>query len=313
MSKTTLRLATRSSPLAMVQANTIKQQLQVSHPNLTINLIPITTQGDQNQQTSLQDIGGKSLFVKALQEALLKDEADFAVHCVKDMSVLPCDGLVLTAVGQRAPANDVLVSAEYASLEALPSNAVIGTASPRRHCQIKAFRPYCDVKLCRGNINTRLNRLLSGEYDAIILAHAGLIRLDIKEPNIVPLPLESFIPAIGQGALGIECRENDLRTQALLSHLDHPDTRLCIQAEREINVLLQGDCHTPIGAHATLDDGKLNLSAMIGDLESDTLLRANIKGPCDQATQLARDLANQLIDQGALKLINQHQQKNKKG
>ncbi len=313
MNKATLRLATRSSPLALVQANAIKQQLLAHHPELDIILIPMTTQGDQHQHTALQNLGGKSLFVKTLQDALLNDDADFAVHCIKDMSVFPCQGLILTAISERAPANDAWISERYPSLHDLPENAIIGTASPRRHCQIKAFRPNCEVKLCRGNINTRLKRLHAHEYDGIILAHAGLLRLGITQPHIMPLPLHPFIPAIGQGALGIECRTDDQDTQTLLSTLHHTNTAVCINAERHVNVELEGDCHTPIGAHATLDNGTLHLSAMLGDLHSDTLLYAAQSGRQEDPIQLARDVSMALIDLGARPLIDKHRQDNNKG
>ncbi|HAG61418.1 MAG: hydroxymethylbilane synthase [Legionellales bacterium] len=313
MNKSHLRLATRASPLALVQANAIKQQLITNHPELTITLIPMTTQGDQHQNTSLQDLGGKSLFVKTLQDAILREEADFAVHCIKDMSVFPCDGLTLSAISERAPANDVLISSSFRSLGELPKNAIIGTASPRRHCQIKAFRPDCTVTLCRGNINTRLNQLHTNQYDAIILAHAGLLRLGITQPHIIPLPLESFIPAIGQGALGMECRTQDTQTQKYLSSLHHPNTAVCVNTERFINTQLNGDCHTPIGIHAALDNNTLHIHAMIGDINSNIRLQTSQSGPQDNATQLAETVSKTLIDLGALDLIHKHRQNNQKG
>ena len=313
MNKSHLRLATRASPLALAQANAIKQQLTTHYPELRITLVPMTTHGDQHQNTSLQGLGGKSLFVKTLQDALLKHEADFAVHCIKDMSVFPRDRLTLSAISERAPANDVLISTRFCSLDELPKNAVIGTASPRRHCQIKAFRPDCTVALCRGNINTRLNQLLTNQYDAIILAHAGLLRLGITQPHIIPLSLETFIPAIGQGALGMECRTDDTQTQAYLSSLHHPDSAICVNAERLINRQLNGDCHTPIGIHATLDNNTLNIHAMIGDIDSNTRLQTSQSGPRNNATQLAEMVSKTLIDLGALDLIQKHRQNNQKG
>ena len=313
MNKQYLRLATRASPLALVQANAIKQDLLTHHPELTITLVPMTTQGDQHQNTSLQDLGGKSLFVKTLQDAVLREEADFAVHCIKDMSVFPCDGLTLSAISKRAPANDVLISTRYRSLDELPDDAVIGTASPRRHCQIKAFRPNCSVILCRGNINTRLNQLPTNQYDAIILAHAGLLRLGITDPHIIPLPLETFIPAIGQGALGMECRTDDTQTQAYLSSLHHPDSAICIHTERLINRQLNGDCHTPIGIHTTLENNTLHIHAMIGDIDSNTRFQTSQSGPRNNATLLAGAVSKTLIGLGALDLIQKHRQNNQKG
>lgn len=294
----TLTIATRQSPMALYQANFIKHQLQIHYPQLTINIAGFTTQGDQNTQVSLKDIGGKDLFVKELQKAILNKEADIAVHCIKDMSVYPYPNLCLAAVYQREDPRDAFVSPHYAKLSDLPQGAIVGTASPRRECILKSLRPDLHIKLLRGNVNTRLKKLNDGEYDAILLAAAGLQRLQFMEQIREYFDLDIFIPAIGQGALGIECRADDKETLQLIRVLNHIPTEICIAAERAVNQKLGGDCHTAIGAYATLKNDQLQLHALIGNTEG-KLLRSSKTGSKNNPTELGFLVAEDLLAQGA--------------
>lgn len=299
-----LRIATRTSPLALAQTRWVEQQLKQHNPKLNIDIIGIKTLGDKDVTSSLQKIGGKNLFIKELQQALINHDADCAVHCVKDMSVFPHPDLCLTTICERADPHDVLIS--HQSLDTLSSSITIGTSSPRRQCLIQRFYPNCQIALCRGNINSRLEKLKQHQYDAILLAQAGLNRLNITPRHCHALPMDDFIPAIGQGALGIECRHDDLATQTQLRPLHHTPTASCIMAERAVNRVLNGDCFSAIAAYASLDKETLQLKAMVGSLTDHTQLRASAQGPASSPEQLGEQVANQLIDQGALDLLNHH-------
>jgi len=299
-----LRIATRQSPLAVWQAEFVKQQLVALHPHLQIELIKISTQGDNNQTQALAAIGGKSLFVKELQKALLAHEADIAVHSIKDMSVHDHPQLTLAAILKRANASDAFVSNHAQTMNELKHDAIIGTASPRRQALITSLYPSFTIKLLRGNVNTRLSKLDQGDYDAIILAAAGLERLGLANRISSCLPQDIFIPAIGQGALGIECRAQDTDVLNLIAKLHHESTAICVDAERIVNRQLGGSCFTPIGAHATIDNGILNLQAFVGSLDGQRLLRSHQQGPVSDAKNIGLAIANDLIQQGALTLIN---------
>lgn len=299
MSKSTIRIVTRKSPLALRQAELVQQQLTSSYPDLKIEIVGKTTEGDRILNKSLADIGGKDLFVKDLQQTLVNKEADIAVHSIKDMSVKKTSGLLLAAFCQREDPRDVFVSNSYKSLEALPDNATIGTSSPRRQCQLNAINPHLAIKSIRGNVGTRLKKLESGEYDAIILAAAGLKRLRYENRIREYLDPRAFIPAIGQGAIGIECRADDLHTIELLEKLDHQTTRICVTAERAVNRRLNGDCFTPLAAHAVLENNKLHLIAMVGSIDGKHIIRNEIDGPANQAEALGLELGDRLLDQGA--------------
>lgn len=299
----TLRIASRKSRLAQWQANHVKQLLLQRHKNLNIELVLLTTQGDREQQASLIDIGGKALFVKELQQALLDERADIAVHSMKDMSVHPHPDLTLAAICEREDARDVFVGNRYTSLNELPSGAVIGTASPRRQSLLKNLRPDIEIKLLRGNVDTRLKKIEGGEYDATILAAAGLHRLEFQNVIGEYFDPAAFVPAIAQGALGIECRSIDNDTTERIKPLNHIDSALCIEAERNVNRILKGDCHTPIGVHATLTDSHIQLYGVVGDLSGKQLIRSEIRGARNDATLLSEQLADDLLKQGADKLI----------
>lgn len=301
--KKNIRIATRRSKLALWQANHVKAMIEKNHPEYTVTLHEMTTEGDQQQSIPLNQIGGKGLFVKSLQQALLRNEADIAVHCIKDMSVYETPKLILGAILQRENPQDAFISPNYANIDSLPDRAIVGTASPRRSSLILSIRPDVEIKLLRGNVDTRLMKVIHGEYDAIILAAAGLIRLNLQAHIRSYLSDAFFTPAIGQGAIGIECRENDSDIRALLSTLHDDHTANCVLAERTVNRILGGDCHTAIGAHATMMNGEMHLSAMVGSLDGQTILRAEATEKNNAFAELGERVAEKLISQGAKDLI----------
>lgn len=303
MKNTTCTIITRQSPLALWQANFVRDQLLAHHPTLTVNILGKTTTGDQQQAAALNSIGGKNLFTKELQRSLLNHTADIAVHSVKDLAVTPTPGLHLGAVCQRTDPRDAFISKHFPSLAALPPGATVGTASPRRQCQLLAARPDLNIKLLRGNVGTRLNKLDAGEFDAIILAAAGLIRLNMSHRIKRYLPIKQFIPAIGQGALGIECRTNDNEILSLLMPLQDHATTLCVDAEREVNRILGGDCFTPIGAHAYIDKHILNLTALVGHLDGTSIISAKCSGAITKGIEVARAVADELLANGAQRIL----------
>lgn len=302
--KKTLKIVTRKSPLAMWQANSIKNQLQKQYPNLNIEITGVLTSGDKEQTLPLTAIGGKTLFVKELQHTILEKQADIAVHCIKDMSVQPCPGLTLAVICERADPRDSFVANHVDSLKSLPLNSVIGTSSPRRQSLIKALRPDLVTKTLRGNVNTRLQKLDEGQYDAIILAAAGLSRLD--QLNRIKHYFEptEFIPAIGQGALGIECRQDDLQTQQCIHFLNHPKTAIRIRAERTVNLYLGGDCHTPLGVFASFLNDDLHVDGMVASLDGTQIIKSHVEGSAEDAETLGKHIADDLINKGAKTLLN---------
>jgi len=299
MSSRTLRIATRQSPMAQWQANTIAQQLQHTHPDLCIDIVGLTTTGDRFTDRALKDIGGKDLFVKELQRALLQNEADMAVHCIKDMSVRAVPNLSLEAICQRDDPRDALVSNQYHLLSDLPDGAIIGTASPRRQCLLAKYAPQVECKLIRGNLNTRLKKLDDGEYDAILVAKAGIDRLQFEDRLREIFSTDTFIPAIAQGTLGIECRDDDHWVKEKIAFLHDNDTAICIHAERAFNRRLQGDCHTPIGAYATIENQHVSMHTFVGNITTQQMWFAKGTKPLDQADALGFELANEVLNQGA--------------
>jgi hydroxymethylbilane synthase len=298
-----VRIATRKSALALWQANFVKAELEAAHPGLQVELVPMSTQGDKILDTPLAKIGGKGLFVKELETAMLEGRADIAVHSMKDVPVDFPEGLMLHTICQREDPRDAFVSNSYQQLADLPQGAVVGTSSLRRHCQIKAMRPDLQIKDLRGNVNTRLAKLDAGEFDAIILASAGLIRLGFETRIASFLEVGTSLPANGQGAVGIECRSDDLVVQQLLAPLEHQETRICVLAERAMNRKLQGGCQVPIGAFAVLQQNELWLRGLVGQLDGSEILRSEIKGEATQAEQLGTQLAEQLLALGADRIL----------
>lgn len=301
-----IKLATRQSPMALWQAHFIKNKLQELNPHLKFELLELITSGDKNLEIPIANLGGKSLFVKELQQALLDSRADIAVHCVKDMSVMDCPGLTLAAICERDDPRDVFVSNRYTNIHDLPKQAVIGSSSPRRQALLKSLRPDLQIKSLRGNVGSRLRKLDNGEYDAMILAAAGLKRLNEEKRIKSYLEVTHFIPAIGQGALGIECRIGDHDISFLLKHLNHEPSSICVRAERAVNRRLNGDCFTPIGAYAHFSDDsntEIILTAMVGSMDGQIILKDEIAGPFHQPESLGTQLAENLLAKGAGDLL----------
>ena len=296
---TTLRIATRESQLALWQAEFIKAELERHHPGLQVELLGMKTKGDIILDVPLAKVGGKGLFVKELEQAMLDDRADIAVHSMKDGPMEFPDGLGLAIICDREDPTDAFVSNQYASLDDLPEGAKVGTSSLRRQLQIKAARPDLTLLDLRGNVNTRLAKLDNGDYDAIILASAGLLRLNFAERIRSRLPIELSLPAGGQGAVGVECRTNDARTRALLAPLHHKDTADRVLAERALNRRLEGGCQVPIACYAELQGDNLYLRGLVGEPSGKTVLRAEVTGPRAKAEQLGVQVAEMLLDQGA--------------
>jgi len=265
----TLKIATRQSPLALWQANFVKDQLEKFHPTLSVELVPMVTKGDVILDSPLAKIGGKGLFVKELENALLEKRADIAVHSMKDV----------------------------------PQGAIVGTSSLRRQCQLKQLRPDLDIRSLRGNVGTRLSKLDNGEYDAIILASAGLIRLGLAERIASFIEVEQSLPAAGQGAVGIECRVDDEEVKALLAPLSDATTTTCVLAERAMNTRLQGGCQVPIGGYAIEKNGEVFLRALVGETDGSAIIRAEGKSAVENAEALGVSIAEQLLAQGADKIL----------
>ena len=300
-----VRIATRKSPLALWQAEYIKAQLLHHNPGLQVELVAMSTRGDKLLDTPLAKVGGKGLFVKELELAMLEGRADIAVHSMKDVPMEFPAGLELAVICERETPLDAFVSNHHQSLDELPDGAVVGTSSLRRQCQVRANFPNLQIKELRGNVNTRLGKLDSGEYDAIILASAGLIRLDMAHRIASNLDSRLSLPAGGQGAVGIECRVDDPDIQRLLASLHHRDTASCVLAERAVNRHLQGGCQVPIACFAELDaEGQtIALRGLVGSVDGATILRASIQGDRDNAEQLGIQLAEQLLAAGAGEIL----------
>jgi hydroxymethylbilane synthase len=305
MSKTLLRIATRESPLALWQAEYVKAGLERAHPGLRVELVPMTTRGDQILSSPLSKIGGKGLFIKELEVAMLEGRADIAVHSMKDVPMEFPEGLGLLTICEREDCRDAFVSNHYASFDALPQGAVVGSSSLRRQCQLRALRPDLQLKDLRGNVGTRLRKLDEGEYDAIILAGAGLIRLELRERIRELLPVERSLPAGGQGAVGIEGRLDDEATRQLLACLHHENTSLCVTAERAMNARLQGGCQVPIAALGLLDETgrELHLRGLVGSPDGSRILRSEISGAAHLSEELGVILAEDLLRQGASAIL----------
>ncbi|WP_301098591.1 hydroxymethylbilane synthase [Otariodibacter sp.] len=301
--KETLRIATRQSPLALWQANFVKNALEKYFPELSVELVTMVTKGDIILDTPLAKIGGKGLFVKELELALLENKADLAVHSMKDVPMNFPEGLGLAVICQREDPRDAFVSNTYKSLDELPQGAVVGTSSLRRQCQIMAKYPRLTVKSLRGNVGTRLSKLDNGEYDAIILASAGLIRLELEHRITSFLSTEQSLPAVGQGAVGIETRENDERVLKYLRVLHHSETAYRVTAERAMNARLQGGCQVPIGGFAELKDDKIHMKALVGALDGSSIIHAEGLASLDKAEQLGISVAEKLLAQGADKIL----------
>jgi len=305
MSKKIIRIATRHSPLAMWQANFVKAELLKHHQDLTVELVPMKTKGDVLLDTPLAKVGGKGLFVKELEVAMLENRADIAVHSMKDVPVDFPEGLGLSVICEREDPRDAFVSNTYTCIEQLPLNAIVGTCSLRRKSQLLELRPDIVVKDLRGNVNTRLRKLDNGEYDAIILAAAGLMRLEMHDRIASFIEPEVSLPAVGQGAVGIECRLDDAQTIQLLAPLSDQETTYRVTAERAMNLALEGGCQVPIGSFALINDDQLFLRGLVGSIDGNKIIRKEISGHVNQAQELGETLAKTLLAAGAKEILSE--------
>jgi len=301
-SSSLIRIATRKSPLAMAQAYQVASSLQALSPDLRVEFIPLITEGDALLSMPLVEMGGKGLFVKALEQALLENQADIAVHSMKDMTIHYPAGLVVPVICERADPRDTLISLR-GDFAALPVGAKVGTASLRRQCQLLAQRPDLTMVTLRGNVNTRLHKLDEGLFDAVVLASAGLARLHITDRVMHTLPIELCLPAVGQGAIGIQCREQDTFVRELIAPLNDVATFQAVQAERAFNARLNGGCRAPIAAYAQVKAGQIDLRGLVGRPDGALILQAQQIGAACEAVQLGEALAETLLNQGAAAII----------
>ena len=300
-----LRIVTRESPLALWQAQFVRGRLQDTHPGLDVEVTTVKTAADRFRQKSLAEMGGKGVFVKELEQALLNGTADLAVHSMKDVPVDLPAGLCIPAIMQREDPRDVLVSSRYSSLAGLPAGAVVGTSSLRRQCQLNAACPGLVLKDIRGNVDSRLKKLDRGTYDALVLAAAGIKRLGREDRISLYLGVDKMLPAIGQGALGIETRTGDARVLQLVRPLDHEPTRVCVAAERALSRTLYGGCLLPVAAYAETSGADLSMTALVGYPDGSRVVKDSISGAVDQGEKLGAELGERLLQQGAQEILAQ--------
>lgn len=303
MQKKTFKIATRKSPLALWQAYYVRDRLLAEHEGLEIELVTMLTQGDKILDTPLAKVGGKGLFVKELEAGMLEGRADLAVHSMKDVPVEFPDGLGLAAILPREDPRDALISNKYSSIDQLPEGARVGTSSLRRQCQLNARRPDLEILDLRGNVNTRLKKLDEGKYDAILLASAGVKRMGWADRITELLPPEQFLPAIGQGAIGIEIREDDDHVRGLVGELNDQQTAIRVTAERALNEALQGGCQVPIAGYSEISHGVILLRALVGRPDGSELVQGVISGKPEDAAELGQVLADDLLSRGAREIL----------
>ena len=298
-----LRIVTRESPLALWQAQFVRARLQQTHPGLGVEVTTVKTVADRFQQKTVAEMGGKGMFVKELEQALLNGTADLAVHSMKDVTVDLPAGLSIPAVLQREDPRDVLVSNRYSSLAGLPAGAVVGTSSLRRQCQLNAACTGLVLKDIRGNVGSRLKKLDSGAYDVLVLAAAGMKRLGQEDRISSYLGVDVMLPAIGQGALGIETRTDDARVLQLVRPLNHEPTRACVDAERALSRTLYGGCLLPVAAYAESSGADLSMTALVGYPDGSRVVKNSISGAVDQGEKLGAELGGRLLRQGAQEIL----------
>ncbi|MEJ2760205.1 MAG: hydroxymethylbilane synthase [Gammaproteobacteria bacterium] len=303
MPESPLRIVTRRSPLALWQANHVHEKLRSLHPELAVEVIGVSTEADRFQNKSLASMGGKGAFIKELEQALLSGRADLAVHSMKDVTVEMPEDLALPVILRREDPGDAFVSNHYASLEELPAGARVGTSSLRRRCQIMHARQDLEVCDIRGNVGTRLRKLDEGSYDALVLAASGLHRLALGARITARLDTEQLLPAIGQGALGIETRHGDADVLSLLKALDDEETHICVSAERAVSRRLNGGCLAPVAGFAELRGDRVHIAALVGRPDGTELIRDTISGPADEAEALGAELGERLLQQGADRIL----------
>ena len=298
-------IATRGSKLALWQAEHVRERLVKRHAGLEVELLVLKTKGDIILDVPLAKVGGKGLFVKEIEDALLSGTADIAVHSMKDVPMVLPEGLILGAVPEREVCNDLFLSEHHATLADLPSGAVLGTSSLRRQAQVLAMRPDLTVSMLRGNVETRLRKMKEGQYDAIILARAGVKRLGLGATFQQDLTPPDFLPAVGQGALGVEMREDRQDVRELLSFMEDEPTRLCVMAERSFLRRLDGGCQVPIAAHAVLEEGELSLQALVAGTDGKTVIRGKLRAAAsrEEAERMGVALAEDLLSRGADRIL----------
>lgn len=299
----TLKIATRKSPLALWQAEHVKKCLLEAHSDLSVELVSMQTEGDRFLDAPLIAVGGKGLFIKELEQALLEERADIAVHSMKDVTIDLPDELELPVIMEREDTRDVLISNIYKKIEDLPVNAILGTSSLRRQSQVKALHSKIVLKDLRGNVGTRLGKLDAGEYDAIMLAAAGIIRLGLGERITQLIPPSVLLPAIGQGAIGIECRAGDNVVQELIAPLNHRDTSICVQAERAFSRRLFGGCQLPIAGQATIIGDEVELTGLIARVDGSEVIKSDQKGSIADIDNIGIALAETLLQRGGDKIL----------
>jgi hydroxymethylbilane synthase len=305
MSTNKLRIATRKSPLALWQAEHVRARLLALHAGLQVELLTMSTQGDRILDSPLAKIGGKGLFVKELEQGMLEGHADIAVHSMKDVPAELPDGLCIAAILEREDPRDAFVSRQYVSIDELPEGARVGTSSLRRQCQLRARRPDLRIRDLRGNVGTRLAKLDAGDYDAIVLACAGLKRLGLEARITAALVPEVMLPAIAQGVIGIECRADDARVQALIDPLNHAETLQRTRAERGMNATLAGGCQAPVAGYAVIGGAGIELRGLVGRPDGTDIIRADISGPVQEAEALGKRLADELLSRGARQILDE--------
>lgn len=298
-----IKIATRKSPLALWQAEHVAKLLKASHPSIEIELVKMVTQGDKILDTPLAKIGGKGLFIKELEQGMLNGDADLAVHSMKDVPAQVPEGFEIGAILSREDPRDAFVSNAYSSINDLPLGAVVGTSSLRRQSQLLKMRPDLHIKSLRGNVNSRLQKLDNGDYDAIILAAAGLIRLGFENRIKMPLPVNTLLAAIGQGAIGIECRQGDTATLALIECLHDKPTAIRVQAERAMNFTLEGGCQAPIAGHARIKGDILRLHGLVAEPDGSVMITEQLEGPLEDAEKIGVTVANRLLAAGAKEIL----------
>ncbi len=299
----TIRIATRKSPLALWQAEHVKQCLVNVHPDLNVELVGMTTEGDRFLEAPLIEVGGKGLFIKELEQAMLEQRADIAVHSMKDVTIDMPAGFILPVIMQREDTHDVLVSNNYNSIAEIPEGGIVGTSSLRRQSQLTALRPDIKIRDLRGNVGTRLGKLDDGQYDAIILAAAGVKRLGLADRIAQLIPHDEILPAIGQGAIGIECREGDAAIHSLLAPLNHEDTRVCVETERSLSRRLYGGCQLPIAGQAILNGNTLGLTGLVARVDGSEIVKSTVEGDKDDGDKLGKELGEQLLVNGADQIL----------
>jgi len=298
-----IRIGTRGSLLALAQCEWVKGKIRGHHPGLEVELVRIKTQGDKILDAPLSKIGGKGLFVKEIEEALLSGRVDLAVHSMKDVPAELPDGLLLTAFPEREDPRDVLISVNDIPLHELPQGALLGTSSLRRGAQVRHFRPDLEIVPLRGNVDTRIRKLGRGDFHAIVLAAAGMARLGLKDQISQVIPTERVLPAIGQGALGIEVRGDNSEVIEILSFMDHGPTAACVMAERGFLKKLEGGCQVPIAGLAALDGRDLHLEGMVAELDGSRVIRDKMKGDRDLPEELGISLAERMLEAGAGEIL----------